>query len=264
MVTYNYESIRATSQMLVELENNNILTKKAKEKKLAEKSIDVMVMHVNKCKYPYLVSDADWLSFCLFFNEQVKKYGTITEELHYFRIKLNRCPENLNDMIKAINAAADVDDKWIMCSPEKGRFHMYGETGAYNIKFISSNNTDNIYEAVYDKDGKLITENDNNGKNMGTYNYASSSKDASNHNKFDVNTYKDWGNTENDPKPVNKSWNDNVIKNGFNGWWGDNVPRIKGTKKIDKEAEAHYKDICQQIGIKYKALLEKNFSNYCY
>ena len=46
---------------------------------------------------------------------------------------------------------------------------------------------------MYDKDGKLITEADNYGQNMGTYNYASSSKAASAHNKFDVDTYKKWG-----------------------------------------------------------------------
>ena len=179
-------------------------------------------------------------------------------------------------MIKTINAADDVDDKWIMCCPYKGRFHMFGETGAYNIKFISSNNTDNIYEAVYDKDGNLITENDDNGKNMGTYNYASSSKDAGTHNEFDVKTYKNWGNTPLDPPPIKRSWNDNVTYS-----WRDCIeycePRLKEyyipnvdvniartIPMVDHEAVNHYINVCEQIGIVYYVLLVRNFSDRCY
>ena len=77
---------------------------------------------------------------------------------------------------------------------------MFGETGAYNIKFISSNNTDNIYEAVYDKDGNIITEINDYGKNMGTYNYASSSKHPKKHTDYDVKTYERMMNTFNDLK----------------------------------------------------------------
>ena len=132
--------------------------------------------------------------------QTVQEYGAVDEELHYFRLKLNRAPETLEEMIKLINSTSNIDDKWIMCSPFKGRFHMFGETGAYNIKFISSNNTDNIYEAVYDKDGNIITEINDYGKNMGTYNYASSSKHPKNHTDYDVKTYERMMNTFNDLK----------------------------------------------------------------
>ncbi|HBZ53378.1 MAG TPA: hypothetical protein DEO82_06355 [Eubacterium sp.] len=211
-----------------------------------------------------IVSDEDWLRFCLFFNEQVEVYDCITEDLHYFRLKLNRCPATLNEMVDKINAAKK-DDKWIMCSPEKGRFHMFGETGAYNIKFISSNNTDNIYEAVYDKDGKLITENDDNGKNMGTYNYASSSKDSTAHIKYDVDTYEDWGNTPLDPVPIKGSWNYNVTKKILYVF-GSIEPRDKEQSDytVDEDAKKHYIQVCKAIKIDYDKLLKVNFSDACY
>ena len=182
---------------------------------------------------------------------------------------MNRCPDNLDEMIKTINAADDINDKWIMCSPEKARFHMFGETGAYNIKFISSNNTDNIYEAVYDKDGNLIAENDDNGKNMGTYNYASSSKDAGNHTKYDVKTYEELGNTPSDPKPIKDSWDKNVVQNLAFGLAGYYEPYKKGSHwydldKVDRDAQKHYTEVCEAIGIKYDKLLKNIFSDACY
>jgi len=147
----------------------------------AENKISAMMNDVNKCKYTNLITSDNWIKFCEYFNECVQEYGEITQDIHYFRLKLNRAPETLDDMIKIINSTTEINDKWIMCSPFKGRYHMFGEDGAYNIKFISSNNTDNKYEAVYDINGKLISESDDYGKNMGTYNYASSSKNSKLH-----------------------------------------------------------------------------------
>nr|MCR5517778.1 hypothetical protein [Lachnospiraceae bacterium] len=242
----------------------NHISQDQMDKVLAKMQIKIMMKDVNECEYTYLVSDEDWLRFCLFFNEQVKAYDCITEELHYFRLKLNRCPATLDEMVDKINAAKK-EDKWIMCSPEKGRFHMFGETGAYNIKFISSNNTDNIYEAVYDKDGKLITENDDNGKNMGTYNYASSFKKSTVHEKFDVDTYKEWGNTPLDPVPIKGSWNDNVTKKVLKVF-GNIEPRKKGKDEytVDEDAKKHYIQVCKAIKIDYDKLLKANFSAACY
>ena len=239
----------------------NHISQDQMNKVLAKMQIKIMMKDVIECEYTYLVSDEDWLRFCLFFNDQVKIYDCITEELHYFRNKLNRCPLSLDDMIDEINAASNIDDKWIMCSPNKGRFHMYGKDGSYNIKFISSNNTKNLYEAVYDKNGKLITENDDNGKNMGTYNYASSSSDAEYHIKVDVKTYETWGNTKADPKPVPGSWDRNVIigildeKEPYELKWGT-LPNL--------DAREHYMDICEKIGIEYQDLLIADFSDICY
>lgn len=40
--------------------------------------------------YTYLMSDENWLNFCLAFNKYVQTYGEVDKTLHYFRLKLNR------------------------------------------------------------------------------------------------------------------------------------------------------------------------------
>lgn len=74
------------------------------------------------------------------------------------------------------------------------RYHMSGTDGEYNLKFGSSKNTGYIYEAVYNKDGILLTEN-NSPINMGTYNYCSDQADKALYQKLDVKPYKEYGNT---------------------------------------------------------------------
>ena len=227
--------------------------------KIAKAAIDAMMQDVNECEqYLYTISDENWLKFCLFFNECVNEYGTVDENLHYFRIKLNRAPATLDEMINLINSTSNINDKWIMCSPYKGRFHMFGDDGAYNVKFISSNTTNNIYEAVYDKNGNIITENDNYGKNMGTYNYASSSKQAKKHTKYDVKTYEDMKNTSQDylHKNDKEDPDDNVISHH---------PADKNDiTKVDINAQNHYIKVCNAIGIDYEKLIKEDFSDKCY
>ena len=154
--------------------------------KIAKAAIDAMMQDVNECEqYLYTISDENWLKFCLFFNECVNEYGTVDENLHYFRIKLNRAPATLDEMIKAIEKDKS---SWVLCTIWETRYHMTGENGEYNLKFVSSNSTNNIFEAVYDKNGMLLTEK-NCPKNMGTYNYAGTKTNNSLHHKFDVDTY---------------------------------------------------------------------------
>ena len=220
--------------------------------------LDIMMNDVNNCPYTYLVSDENWLNFCLFFNECVDKYGTVDEELHYFRLKLNRAPATLEEMIDLINSTPNINDKWIMCSPYKGRYHMYGDDGAHNIKFISSNNTDNIYEAVYDINGKIITEKDDYGKNMGTYNYISSSKYGKKHTKYDVKTYEKMMNTFKDLKY-------NTHENANNNVTSSKDPALKNdATQVDLAAKAHYEDMCEAIGIDYTCLVKNDYSDKCY
>ena len=115
-----------------------------------------MMNDVNDCEqYLFSVSDENWLNFCLFFNECVQKYDAIDEELHYFRLKLNRAPATLAKMIKTIEKDKS---SWILCTIWETRYHMTGENGEFNLKFVSSNSTNNIFEAVYDKNGILLTE----------------------------------------------------------------------------------------------------------
>ena len=75
-------------------------------------------------------------------------------------------------------------------------YHMYGENGEYNLKFVSD---DGKYEGVYDKNGTELTEV-NDPINMGTYNYADPSICFGVvHGYFDVIPYDfrlgGWGNT---------------------------------------------------------------------
>ncbi len=160
---------------------------------LAYSHIKSMMNDVNSCRYTYLVSDENWLKFCLYFNQQVQKYGKVDREIHYFRLKLNRAPATLEEMINIINSS-DKNDKWTLYSMKNTRYHMFGTDGEYNLKFGSSKNTGYIYEAVYNKDGILLTEN-NSPINMGTYNYCSDQADKDLHQKLDVNPYKEYGNT---------------------------------------------------------------------
>lgn len=197
-----------------------------------EHQIKHMMSTVNRCKYTDLVDDENWLKFNQYFNEKIKEYVysntnertlwlcaksdtyakkhiVITEDMHYFRIKLNRAPATLDEMINEINSS-DTDDKWTLYPMQNTRYHMFGEDGEYNLKFGSSKNTDYCYEAVYNKDGILLTEN-NSPINMGTYNYCSDQKDSKLHQLFDVIPYKVLGNTpdESSKYPGDKAKNDN-------------------------------------------------------
>ena len=100
----------------------------------------------------------------------------ISEELHYFRLKLNRAPETLEEMLEIIE---NDSSSWILCSERKARYHMYGSDGEYNVKFVSSTQkTNNMYEAIYNlKDFNIISttneviDEKESPENMGTYNY---------------------------------------------------------------------------------------------
>jgi hypothetical protein len=76
---------------------------------------------------------------------------------------------------------------------DKAAFHMTGDEGIFNLKFVSKG--DQRYEAVYDTDGKLITEEGDGYINMGTYNYIGPDK-VSGHIACDVNPYYKYGNIE--------------------------------------------------------------------
>ena len=72
-------------------------------------------------------------------------------------------------------------------------YHIYGDEGLFNTKFISKG--DGRYEAVYNRDGLLLTEK-NDPVNMGTYNYCGPSKNPLTHWLLDVSTYNKWGNVK--------------------------------------------------------------------
>jgi hypothetical protein len=81
---------------------------------------------------------------------------------------------------------------WELLPWQNTAFHMYGKDGEYNLKFISA---DGHFEAVYNKDGILLTK-DNDMLNMGTFNYAHQLSDQMTHYKLDVQPYIMWNNTK--------------------------------------------------------------------
>ena len=95
------------------------------------------------------ISDKWWKVYCTRFNEYVqlaypcfsnlitestpKRFVPIPPEVHYFRNNLNRAPNTLEDFLKELNSQKN----WILLPIGESRFHMYGEDGEYNVKFVS-------------------------------------------------------------------------------------------------------------------------------
>jgi hypothetical protein len=126
------------------------------------------------------------LNICRLFD---KKENVDTREEHYLRNHFSRAPDTLSGMIDTINSGNETF-KWKLLTPDYAVLHMYGKGGEYNIKFISE---DGHFEAVYDKDGVLLTEY-NDPLNMGTFNYADQVYDREKHSVLDVVPYIRWGN----------------------------------------------------------------------
>jgi len=113
-----------------------------------------------------------------------------SEEEHYMRNVFSRAPGTLSEMIDTIKNNNN-SFRWKLLTPDYVLLHMYGEDGEYNIKFISE---DGHFEAVYNKDGELLTEY-NDPLNMGTFNYADQVYEKERHTVLDVLPYLQWGNT---------------------------------------------------------------------
>ena len=131
------------------------------------------------------------------------KGNILNKEEHYFRNYLNRAPLNLETMLNNYSSS-----QWILMDPTKAAYHMYGDNGEFNIKFIS---TDGHFEAVYNRDGILLTA-DNDPINMGTYNYADPNKNPIKHLEYDVNPYDQWGNIANLQPSSSVELSANLIK----------------------------------------------------
>lgn len=135
------------------------------------------------------IPDDRWEAFCQDYVSCVLNYGGllggITQEMHYFRNNLNRAPETLDALLAE-------KDEWDLLGISDSLYHMYNTDGEYNVKFISK---DGYYEAVYNKDGVLLTQY-NDSDNMGTFNYSSPNDNKIKHATFDVITYYKWGNVD--------------------------------------------------------------------
>lgn len=123
------------------------------------------------------------------FDRNIRKAGSITEEVHFFRNTLNSysgAPVSLDDMITLA-----AEGKWKLFSAKYHRYNHEGVKGALNLKFISK---DGRFEAVYNSEtGEMVTD----PFNMGTYNYAPGSINPLKYYKhytFDKQPWKKWGN----------------------------------------------------------------------
>ena len=165
---------------------------------IAGHAVKIMIRDYYRYKDPDSIPDSYWDKYCNQFNSYVRSYGDVYQELHYFRNNLNRAPSSLDEMISTINSASG--STWRLLSVWASLYHMYGENGEYNLKFVSS---DGKYEGVYNKNGTELTEV-NDPVNMGTYNYADPS-DGLEHTYFDVITYSRWGNTRDSVEDCKKA-----------------------------------------------------------
>jgi hypothetical protein len=124
--------------------------------------------------------------------------GPLTLEQHLLRNHINIAPPTLKDMLSGKTNERNL--KWNLLSPLSSAYHMFGKDGEYNLKFVSS---DGHYEAVYDKDGSLLTDK-NSSVNMGTYNYAGHGAPSWGHSQWDVAPYYVYGNTGKKPGFTNE------------------------------------------------------------
>jgi hypothetical protein len=142
------------------------------------------------------------------------------EEVHYFRNQLNRAPASLEELGKQ-------SSDWKLLSAGKSIFHMQGENGLKNLKFVS---VDGRFEAVYNEEGELVTDS----INMGSYNYAPSTTEGSfMHYTYDVDPYYKWGNTSDSSQKgfLEISFATISIKDQYDG---------------DKRAQKHRQDIIKE------------------
>lgn len=112
--------------------------------------------------------------------------GPLTLDQHLLRNYLNYAPETLDELL-----AGQGGVRWNLLSPFSSAYHMFGEDGEFNVKFLSE---DGHLEAVYDKYGRLLTA-ENDPVNMATYNFDG----GGSHSNFDVKPYYVWGNTGTKP-----------------------------------------------------------------
>ncbi len=135
----------------------------------------------------------------------IYKIGYVDMKTHYFRNKLNRAPKTLKELI-SLNRTLPVNKRWKLLGIKNSTYHIQGVDGEYNLKFVSY---DGFYEAVYNKKGILLNEN-NDPINMGTYNYAAGIPNIKAHERFDMYPYFIWGNTENSDQKGKDSINKDV------------------------------------------------------
>lgn len=152
-------------------------------------------------KYGYELDGNDYQNNLRLYREVgylIYKIGYVDINTHYFRNKLNRAPKSLKELLE-LNQTPNPSRHWRLLSVRDSLYHLQGKNGIYNLKFISA---DGFCEAVYNKNGVLLTEK-NDPVNMGTFNYAAGITGLNAHNKFDIDPYLKWGNSSDSPQKGN-------------------------------------------------------------
>jgi hypothetical protein len=113
----------------------------------------------------------------------------VGKQANYDRNKFNVTPPTLDQVPK----------NWIRLTSDQTIYHTWGSSSdiwsdenADNVKYVSPGGH---YEAVYDRNGKLVTD----PLNEGTYNYGSPLDNKWTHFKDDMVPYYLWGNSPDDP-----------------------------------------------------------------
>jgi RHS repeat-associated protein len=187
--------------------NNGVIT---------ESAIERVMKDVYAWKDIDSISDGNFKSLGEFFSALVVDSGqwlNMNVNVHYFRNILNRVPTNIEEIITN-------KDDWTLLGLDDSAYHMYGDGGEFNLKFVSN---DGHYEAVfmptnYDavkntanwwedySNWKLVgSETELEQANMGTYNFSLkvpvTKVENITHGLYDVYPYQfsGYGNTENMP-----------------------------------------------------------------
>ena len=149
---------------------------------------------------PKVIPNKLWDNYCTEFNEAIRgSFVKVTEEIHYFRNNLNRAPDTRDELMAE-------KKKWRLMSVSNSRYHIYGNEGLFNTKFVSKDG-EGKYEGVYNKSGILLTEK-NDPINMGTYNYCGSSKNLVLHYIMDMDPFYKYGNLKGYPARAARSIKD--------------------------------------------------------
>ncbi|WP_238378848.1 hypothetical protein [Halalkalibacillus sediminis] len=160
-------------------------------------------------------------------------YSDTFERAHYFRNKLNKAPQTLEELIEFNKN--NPDKQWKLLKPIKSAFHM--NTSVYNVKFVSY---DGHFEGVYNKERQLLTK-ENNPIDMGTYNLVDAS-DGGGHNKYDVTPYYEFGNV----KEIEGLGMGEEASRAFNNWY-DYKFGNENDFKYKQSPRENYSEIKSQI-----------------
>ncbi len=150
------------------------------------------------------------------YDEGIKRMPTkpsapISEDEHFFRNELN-LSYSYEDLQK-INKVAPNNVKWNLYPPEKSALHQNTSDDNSNKKYVTA---DGHFEVVYDKNGKLLSENYY-PVDMGTYNYGVS---ATEHTELDIVPYYQYkGNVKNSGESPFRGTYDYYIGNKLNGFF---------------------------------------------